>query len=54
MTQFEYIQATSGYVHCACWTCFDVTVGVGDVLCDPCEGASCDDCNECQRDDVNE
>jgi hypothetical protein len=54
MTQFEYIQATSGYVHCSCLTCFDIAVGMGEALCSLCEDANCDDYNECQREDMDE
>jgi len=55
MTQFEYLEATSGYVHCSCLECMDVTVATSHgTLCSLCEDAGCDDYNECQREDVNE
>lgn len=55
MTQFEYIEATSGYVHCSCLECMDVTVATSaGELCCSCEDAGCDGDSGCQRDDIYE
>lgn len=52
MTRFEYIEATSGYVHCAVFGCFETTIGfIGDV-CGSCIDSGCEagDYCECEED----
>lgn len=36
----------SGYVSCACWSCFEIAIGeAGEAMCWECEEAECEACN---------
>jgi len=56
----EYVSSCkSGYTHCACRDCFDITVSADMAkpeLCWACEEAGCDEQgeHECRRDDAYE
>jgi len=38
----------SGYVHCACGTCFETTIGEPGDLCQECQDAGCEPEMECR------
>jgi hypothetical protein len=47
----------SGYVHCACGTCFEIAISgdepEGETMCSECEDAGCEPEGECQREDID-
>lgn len=47
----------SGYVHCACGTCFEIAIADDDeaeALCTECAEAGCEPGKECQRTDLDD
>jgi hypothetical protein len=55
MTQYEYVTATSGVLHCACIPCSDMVYGYSGELCSECESVGCEPLsNSCERDDIYE